>query len=196
MKLLLMPIGTVCGDDNYEYADECEAQRWGARVKCTGGARVKCTGYCPCHDTGCQCGNEYKPTCATDGTDHMNPCKAHIYSLVLIHWYRDSMTTRKLMKSKQLKANTSIGKEVACDGWCPCPNNCGCGTDYNPVCGNNGVQYDNECLMKCKKAELKCNGTCPCPSQCVCSDVAEPVCGTDGRDYDNPCKTKCQYVIR
>ncbi|XP_028410904.1 uncharacterized protein LOC114533564 isoform X4 [Dendronephthya gigantea] len=91
-----------------------------------------------------------------------------------------------------------------------------CPQHYDPVCGSDGRDYNNECLLnatvctlrktvtvvkkgKCEDAcdKKKCthgaicrvrNGKAECSCDLSCSDTLDPVCGSDGKNYENRCK--------
>ena len=69
----------------------------------------------------------------------------------------------------------------------PCPE------IYSPVCGDDDVTYDNECLATRAGAEVAHEGECT-DDECVCIAVWDPVCGDDGLTYDNPCAADCAGV--
>merc|ERR1712198_480067 len=79
---------------------------------------------------------------------------------------------------------------------------CKCSKNYDPVCGNNGKTYANDCIMKCDNAARKHDGRCEKVQTCVCPKERlnqqraiyqewKPVCGKDGLTYANNCDLLC-----
>mmetsp|Transcript_18998 Transcript_18998/g.37807 ORF Transcript_18998/g.37807 Transcript_18998/m.37807 type:complete len:420 (-) Transcript_18998:142-1401(-) len=70
-----------------------------------------------------------------------------------------------------------------------------CDTLYEPVCGEDGITYSNDCdfgIARCNNATLLVlgQGACAPAALCVetfCFEVYEPVCGGDGITYSNDC---------
>ncbi|XP_076472604.1 agrin-like [Babylonia areolata] len=105
---------------------------------------------------------------------------------------------------------------------CVCPQ---CSEEYRPVCGFNGITYENECKLRqfnCEnqiRVQIKkrgpCNGCaakkcdfyavcetvddqprCVCPSKASCRRAEGQVCGTDGRTYSSECHMKVDSCRR
>ena len=78
-----------------------------------------------------------------------------------------------------------------------------CPFNYDPVCGDNGVTYSNECqfdVAKCNGEvnEIAFEGDCETSieilpfdpiANCyiICPEIYEPVCGSNGETYGNKC---------
>ncbi len=76
-----------------------------------------------------------------------------------------------------------------------CGNNCNCPAVVEPVCGADGITYNNVCEANCAGVPIAFEGPCNIdPTDCICTTEYDPVCGVDGVTYSNVCHAACEGV--
>jgi hypothetical protein len=72
---------------------------------------------------------------------------------------------------------------------------CSCPGVEDPVCGSDGVTYENGCNAECAGAKIVQAGDCPQDAgTCSCAPTSDPVCGANGITYENACSATCAHV--
>lgn len=141
----------------------------------------------------CACTRDRKPVCGTDGVTYSNLCVLRCHART---------RTELVMRSRGPCAEEVKVAEQDLPPTCPCPRN------MQPMCGTDGITYNNLCLLNCaahyKQVALKFEGSCEdevsispmgqlktSSSDCICRKDYIPICGSDGVTYPNPCMMNC-----
>uniref|UniRef100_A0A8B9SYN4 Agrin n=1 Tax=Anas platyrhynchos TaxID=8839 RepID=A0A8B9SYN4_ANAPL len=237
-------VAPVCGSDYSTYSNECELEK----AQCNQQRRIKVIskGPCgehrdPCAEVTCSFGSTCVRSADGQGAKCVCPasCSGVPESLVCGSDGKDYRSECDLNKHACDKQENVFKKfDGACD---PCkgilndmnrvcrvnprtrraellPRPENCPPKREPVCGDDGVTYDNECVMgrsgalrgleiqkvrsgqcqqqdKCKE-ECKFNGVClnrRGAARCSCERISchgayRPLCARDGRTYGNECE--------
>merc|ERR1711920_1134089 len=72
------------------------------------------------------------------------------------------------------------------EGECPVPKTCKCTKILEPVCGGDGITYNNKCLAECADTTVVSEGEC----KVACPAIYDPVCGSDGVTYGSACEAE------
>eukprot|EP00057_Strongylocentrotus_purpuratus_P023451 XP_011677925.1 PREDICTED: agrin [Strongylocentrotus purpuratus] len=228
----------VCGSDGTTYLSECFLDK----ASCEQKKRVyvasqgSCDEQDPCEGVQCSFGSEcmiegdratcecpnacpliYSPICGSDGVSYGNTCEMEAASC------RQQKEITLVNEGMCVEVDPcdnvtcNFGASCVVEGAvasCLCPEICL--ESYNPVCGSDGVDYNNECDLNaaacsqqksvtvvfqglcdpCQEVEYE-NSVCKldrnrepqpgCDSNCP-NSVINPVCGSDGVTYDNDCE--------
>ncbi|XP_056014050.1 ovoinhibitor-like [Ostrea edulis] len=162
----------VCGKDGVTYDNECA-------MKCVGISKLN-DGECV--EQPCVCPLNIDPICGKDGKTYDNECLMNCAS---VKKKKKGPCKTKVLTSEEDTPVLSSADETVCL----------CNRLYLPVCGTDGVTYNNECLMNCEGISKLNDGECV-EQPCGCQLNIDPICGKDGKTYDNECLMNCASVSK
>jgi len=188
-------VAPVCGNNGITYLNSCYAQAAGVQVYTEG----VCYGDCIDPDLinpMASCPPVYEPVCGCNGVTYANECKAEAAGVTVYFAGpcpgSDCFDPSYILTTTGITVNSSTGIISSV-----------CIAEDRPVCGCNGVTYQNACLAEASGITFytpgRCNTTCVDPAQinpnAVCPAVYEPVCGCNGQTYANACEATAAGVL-
>nr|XP_050849942.1 agrin-like isoform X3 [Vespula vulgaris] len=210
----------VCGSDGKTYSNECSLRQEACRSRlplrkiyngaCSSGINpcdeAKCGSYeqCAINRYGiasCECGPEcepvMRPVCARGGTTYTSLCelkrRACLTKSNIEVAYTGTCGSRGPCSEKVCQWG-AICAENGGTAICECPT---CPAEFQPVCGDDGISYGNECKLRLEACQHRreirvlyqglCNGCenkkCEHYAECESDSAGEAKC---------VCPTKCE----
>ncbi|KAH7642712.1 agrin-like isoform x4 [Dermatophagoides farinae] len=209
--------GIVCGDQVCHHYAKCQyinrqqqstnTSLSSLRTTTTTTTTIATMKTCQCQNN---CSNEYDPVCGSNHQNYANECEMRSYAcsrqidITVLHHGVCGQCYPECQYYSKCQLNEKNIPE------CICPQVC-IRVDQ-PVCGDNGVTYENECELRVascrirKQIKIQFNSSCDLchnvichygatcvDGECLCTDncqnnLVEPLCANDGNTYRNECE--------